>query len=765
MTAIDGTLPILTVAPATGLMSLALVVAIVAGCRLAGLPRWCGYGRLGRVAAGAAFGLTLAIGLGLLWFGEVGPVLQPPGLQTWAAAGPDWVDASFRAGARPWILAAMLGAPFILALLAALRHDPWLGAAAAPVFALGALALFGSYGFAPAALALGPALALPWLWRRYPASATARGMVRLALLPALALLAAAPLLDWPGLVLTLVAAALCPVVLLGLGHLLGEPVAAAPRSSAIARSADVEELKAAPLISRTIADLPEGVAVFDAVDRLIACNATYRRHNPEIAELLEIGARYEDLVRTSVLRGGGDRAAPGPGGESTTPAASGGDPEALIAEQMRRHRQLPSRIEVSGPDGRTLLVIESKTADGGTLRLMTDVTAIKGREMRLSELAHRNEVLATAIGAVTSGVVICDATNPDHPVTFANAAFTRITGYAPEEIIGRNCRMLQGRDTDPDALDKLRRALAQQRAVNVTLRNYRKDGRTFWNELAISPITDQSGRIVQFVGIMSDVTQRIRAEEHLREAKNQAEFANRSKSEFLANVSHELRTPLNAIIGFSDVMKMELLGPLGTPRYQDYAKDILDSGKLLLSLIEDILDLSKIEAGKMELHPEPVSVRDVFDVATTLMRERAKNAGVALRAEVEGDLPPLLVDPRAMKQIVVNLASNAVKFTPRDGRVDLVARRLDQTRAEIVVKDTGIGIASNNLAEVLKPFVQVDGAHQRRQSGTGLGLPIVKSLTDLSGGAFQIESELGKGTTVTLHLPLADAEAARSAAE
>src|SRR5690606_7958136 len=134
-------------------------------------------------------------------------------------------------------------------------------------------------------------------------------------------------------------------------------------------------------------------------------------------------------------------------------------------------------------------------------------------------------------------------------------------------------------------------------------------------------------------------------------------------------------------------------GPLGTPRYQDYAKDILDSGKLLLSLIEDILDLSKIESGKMELHPEPVSVPDVFDLAMTLIRERAKNGGVAVQTETEADLPPLLVDPRAMQQIVVNLASNAVKFTPRGGEVRLSARRLDAARAEIVVADTGIGIA------------------------------------------------------------------------
>jgi PAS domain S-box-containing protein len=412
-----------------------------------------------------------------------------------------------------------------------------------------------------------------------------------------------------------------------------------------------------------------------------------------------------------------------------------------------------------------LLVIESKTADGGTLRLMTDVTAIKGRELRLTELAQHNEVLAMVVGAVSSGIVICDATKPDHPITFVNAAFARISGYPAEEMIGRNCRILQGRDTDPDALDRLRRALAQQRPISVTLRNYRKDGRTFWNELSISPIVDAQGRIAQFVGIISDVTQRIRAEENLREAKNQAELANRAKSEFLANVSHELRTPLNAIIGFSDVMKMELFGPLGAPKYQGYAKDILDSGNILLSLINDILDLSKVEAGKMELHPESVAIAEVFDSAMTLMRERAKNAGVQLRVQVAPDLPPLHGDLRVMKQIVTNLVSNAVKFTPKDGTVDLIARKLDAAKAEIIIKDTGIGIAKADIPEVLKPFIQVDSAHQRRQSGTGLGLPIVKSLTDLSGGSFHLDSELGQGTTVTLHLPLIDDKEARSAAE
>ncbi|TDQ82008.1 PAS domain S-box-containing protein [Dongia mobilis] len=743
---IDGTAHSLFLPPAAALASLVFMLAALALYPALRLESWRAYGRLGRAGAGLALGMLLALAQLL-----AAALLSAGNLQPAAATAPAhslalWIGSY-------WAVPALLAAPACLGLALAARQDAWLGLAALPA----GLVLFSLGGIAtvPALpLLLVAALLPPLLSRRRLLRPDARGAALLALPSALALL---PLLigqSLPDAALTLLAVVLAPLSAIAGQRLLGEPPAPlAGDSEAAAAGAGAGALaggalRAAPLINRTIADLPEGVAVFDSADRLIACNATYRRHNAAIADLLEIGAAYPDLVRAEFLRQGG-----------------GADPEGAIAEQLMRHRQLPWRAERPSPEGGTLLVIESQTAEGGTLRLSTDITAIKGRETRLTELAQRNEVLATAVGAVTSGIVICDATQPGYPVTFANQAFTRITGYAPDEIIGRNCRILQGRDTDREALDRLRRALSQQRAINITLRNYRKDGRTFWNELSISPVADESGRVVQFVGIMSDVTQRIRSEESLREAKNQAEFANRSKSEFLANVSHELRTPLNAIIGFSDVMKMELLGPLGTPRYQEYIRDIFDSGKLLLSLIEDILDLSKIESGKMELHPEPVSVAEVFDTAMTLMRERAKNGGITMRTEVAPDLPDLMVDHRAMKQIVVNLASNAVKFTPKGGEVTLTARRLDDAQAEIVVRDTGIGIARQDLDEVVKPFVQVDSAHQRRQSGTGLGLPIVKSLTDLSGGAFRLESELGKGTTITLHLPLAGADSARSAAE
>ncbi|MDY0872045.1 PAS domain-containing sensor histidine kinase [Dongia rigui] len=726
---IDGTLSILGTAPTLGLVTLALGLSAAAGFRLGGLLGWRGYGRLGRAGAGAALACLIMVGLGITRLGVTLP--EPAALFDWAL----WRDGAF------------LSAACILPVIAALRLDVLMGRIAAIGVALLSFAVIGLPGLVPGAVSLVAAALVPTLLTRWPHLKDERHFLAFGYVPALLLVPALTAAPMPAIVLSLIACAAFGPALIGMARIFdATPTPAARGKSDTAAEA---ELKAAPLISRTIADLPEGVAVFDVADRLVACNATYRRLNPAVSDLLIIGTPYADLTRAALLRSEGAQAA---------------DPEALIADQLVRHRQLPWRFEMAGPDGRTLLVIESRTAEGGTLRLMTDVTAIKGRELRLSELAQRNETLATVVAAVSSGIVICDATRPDHPVTFVNAAFTRMTGYSAEEMLGKNCRILQGRDTDAEALDRLRRALVQHRPVTITLRNYRKDGRTFWNELSISPITDGEGRLLQFVGIMSDVTQRIRAEENLREAKNQAELANRAKSEFLANVSHELRTPLNAILGFSEVMKMELFGALGQPRYQAYAQDIFNSGNLLLSLINDILDLSKIESGKMVLHPEPVAVTDVFDSALTLMRERAKDGGVTLTADIAADLPPLYVDLRATKQIVTNLVSNAVKFTPKDGMVELTARRHDAHTAEIVIKDTGIGIAAEHIAEVLKPFVQVDGALQRRQSGTGLGLPIVKHLTDLSGGSLQLESTVGQGTIVTLRLPLCDEKRARSAA-
>jgi signal transduction histidine kinase len=245
--------------------------------------------------------------------------------------------------------------------------------------------------------------------------------------------------------------------------------------------------------------------------------------------------------------------------------------------------------------------------------------------------------------------------------------------------------------------------------------------------------------------------------QQMRLAKEQAEIANRSKSDFLAHMSHELRTPLNAVIGFAELLMQEVHGPLGSPKYRDYLKDIHESGRLLLSLINDILNLSKIEAGRQDLNREICDAEDICVACARLVRDRAHQAGIAFRLALQPDLRLLDVDVRAAKQVLLNLLTNAIKFTLEGGEVTLFAT--DDGVGPYVtlgVRDTGIGIAAEDLPRVLEPFGQVHNSYTRAQPGTGLGLPLAKLLTELHDGRFTIESTLGEGTLVTVQLPIAD---------
>jgi signal transduction histidine kinase len=239
----------------------------------------------------------------------------------------------------------------------------------------------------------------------------------------------------------------------------------------------------------------------------------------------------------------------------------------------------------------------------------------------------------------------------------------------------------------------------------------------------------------------------------LIQALQQAEVANRAKSEFLSTMSHELRTPLNAIIGFAELMKLEALGPLGGEAYREYARDICLSGNHLLTLINDILDLGRIEAGKVELNEEIIRPTELFEAAARILRERAVNASVALDvADVEG-LPNFRADRRKLLQILVNLLSNAIKFTPDGGNVGLTALVAETGEFVITVTDTGIGIAEKDMDKAMMPFGQIDSSLSRRHAGTGLGLPLTKNLVELHGGKFVLTSVPGNGTTVTVRLP------------
>ncbi len=254
-----------------------------------------------------------------------------------------------------------------------------------------------------------------------------------------------------------------------------------------------------------------------------------------------------------------------------------------------------------------------------------------------------------------------------------------------------------------------------------------------------------------FITTFTDVTAHKQAERALREAKEAAEFANRAKSEFLANMSHELRTPLNAVIGFGEIMEGEILGPM-PPRYREYAADIRASGMHLLGIIKDILDLSKIEAGKMTIEEEPVDLAAAVEDTLRLVTERAAEGGVALAAELPEDLPRLWADRIRVRQMLVNLVTNAIKFTERGGTVTVGAKSSSDGLA-IRVADTGIGMTADEIATARSAFGQADTSLSRRAEGTGLGLPLVQCLVELHGGSLDIESEPGEGTAATLRFP------------
>ena len=387
----------------------------------------------------------------------------------------------------------------------------------------------------------------------------------------------------------------------------------------------------------------------------------------------------------------------------------------------------------------------------GGLAVLLLLTAVVYRQRAAAEHAEQQvELLGTALKTSANMVLITDL---DANIVWVNDAFCSQFGYAFDEVVGQTPRLLKSGLVSPKVVMDMWESILGGRTWNGEFVNKRKDGSLVIVNQTISPIIDQDGHVTHFVGIHDDITMRKETELELREAKINAESANSVKTQFLANMSHELRTPLNAVLGFTDMMRMEMFGPLGHDKYREYSSDIHTSATHLLTLISDILDVSKVEAGKMDLSDTRIHLQELAESCHKLLNHRANQNGVTLFVDVPDGLPDLFADQVRVKQIVLNLLTNAIKFTPTGGRITLAMELGPDSGIIMRTEDTGIGIAPEELGKVLEPFGQASEGNTLAREGVGLGLYLVKAFMEMHGGRVDVTSELGVGTIVSVIFP------------
>lgn len=378
---------------------------------------------------------------------------------------------------------------------------------------------------------------------------------------------------------------------------------------------------------------------------------------------------------------------------------------------------------------------------------LEDTVQARTLEVRASE-----ERLRLILDNVVDSIVTANAKGQ---IISCNPGTEKIFGYSQDEMVGHGLGMLMpnseamvhGAHMDSYLHSGIPKIIGKGRQ----LEGKHKDGHAVPIDIAVSQLRMNDELI--FIGIIRDITDRKIAEEALNQAKEAADQANRAKSDFLASMSHELRTPLNAIIGFSDTMQQEIFGPIGNEKYSEYLNDINDSGNHLLELINDILDVSAIEAQALDLNEENVRLDVAVDAAVRLITPRAKEGKVRVTSLITSSCPMIYADERRVKQIFLNLLSNAVKFTPEGGDVTVNSQLNDDASISITVADTGVGMNEDEIKQAMSKFGQVDTGLDRKHEGTGLGLPLTVGLIEQHGGTFTVKSTPGKGTQMTVNFP------------
>jgi PAS domain S-box-containing protein len=350
-------------------------------------------------------------------------------------------------------------------------------------------------------------------------------------------------------------------------------------------------------------------------------------------------------------------------------------------------------------------------------------------------------------------------TTPEGHYLAVNQALAQIYGYGtPEELMARLTDIGAQLYVDSGRRDEFRsRMQADDLVTDFVSEIYHQSGKRIWISENARAVRDWSVVLICYEGTVEDVTEKFEAERALRAALRQAELANRAKAAFLASMSHELKTPLNAVLGFSEIIRDEMLGTNGQPAYRDYAADIHTSGRRLLAIINDVLDVSRLEGGLLTIDARLTGPQDIAEQAVSMARSTTgENRGIAIA--MPADLPAVLVDPRRLAQALGNLLSNAIKFTPAEGRVAITAYARADGGISFAVEDTGIGMAQETIAAALEPFRQLDGSLARKFEGAGLGLSLARALTELHGGTLALVSAVGSGTTVTVSLPASRSE-------
>jgi PAS domain S-box-containing protein len=345
-------------------------------------------------------------------------------------------------------------------------------------------------------------------------------------------------------------------------------------------------------------------------------------------------------------------------------------------------------------------------------------------------------------------------TTRDGRFLIANPALARIYGYdSPEQLRSELTDIGQSLYVDLDRRAEFQRLIAANAQVKDFVSQIRqRDGTLIWISENARTVTDEDGQFLYYEGTVEDITVQRESEEATRRALIETQEAARAKAAFLAGMSHELKTPLNAVIGFSDLMRQELFGPVGEPRYQAYIVDIHDNGRRLLCMINDILDLSRIEGHLLDLEDDAVCVPEAVRAACGAACEGKPNTAV-VDLDLPQHLPRLRADARQLHQILTHLLSNAIKFTPAEGKIAIRACQTKEGAIAITIKDTGIGMEPERIGHALQPFKQLDSRLSRRFEGVGLGLPLANALVGLHEGTLAIESVPGTGTTVTICFP------------